>query len=294
MNGTLLINMILASVFAGLLYVILKLFQRWNINNLQGLTFNYLSAGAFAFLLNSGQGKNFTETIVQVGPVALGLGFIFILVFYTAALTAQKAGLAVTSIAGKMSMVIPILLGIIVFHDHVDLIRITGISIALIAFYLTSISVNPDGEEKVKTNNRIYPILLFIGTGIVDSLIKISQEYFITKENENLYYTLLFGSAGFFGLIAIGYRWIRIDEKVKLKNILGGILLGITNYFSLSYLVKCLATSGAESVIVFSVVNMLVVIISSLIAFTVFGEKPSGTKVSGITLALIAILLLAR
>jgi drug/metabolite transporter (DMT)-like permease len=81
---------------------------------------------------------------------------------------------------------------------------------------------------------------------------------------------------------------------VTLASALAGILLGIVNYYSLVFLVRCLATIGAESALIWAMTNMLVVIFSSVLAFFIFKEKLSRANQLGIGLALLAIFILSR
>ena len=68
--------------------------------------------------------------------VALALGFLFIAIFNVMALTAQKNGLSVASVASKMSVIIPVLFGIIIYKESVGFYKILGIILALVAVVL--------------------------------------------------------------------------------------------------------------------------------------------------------------
>ena len=67
------------------------------------------------------------------------------------ALTAQKNGLSVASVASKMSVIIPILFGIYVYNESYRIIKIIGIILALIAVYLTSLK-----QKDNVVSNKIY------------------------------------------------------------------------------------------------------------------------------------------
>ena len=294
MSEVLLFNLIAAAIFSTLLFVILNYFHRWKIQNLQGLTVNYLTASAFAFFSNYEQNCKALSGIQVTGPPALGIGLLFILVFYTTALTTQKAGIAAASIASKMSMVLPITAGIYLYNDHLTSLRVIGIILAIVALYLSSKSTNSESELNKSKRAWIFPLLLFFGCGIIDTSIKISQQYIMNPENEQLYYSLLFGCAGLFGLIAMLYNRIKNKKIFELRSLFAGVLLGIVNYYSLLFLVRCLAEPGAESALIFALVNMLVVILSAITAFLVFKQKLTKENLSSIALALLAIFILSR
>jgi len=293
MTADLLIQLVIASILSSLLYVILKFFDRFKIYNLHGLTFNYITASSFSFFANYEGNKVLLPTVSNFGSFALVVGLMFIIVFYVAALTAQKAGISVTSIAGKMSMIIPITAGFFLYGDHITGLRIAGMVMALIAVYLSSVKSKTDESEHIDKRVWIYPVLLFIGSGMVDTSIKISEHYFITPENQNLFFCCLFGAAGIFGSISTLYQLIVKKVKIELKSAIGGIILGIVNYYSLVFLVNCLATKGAESALIFAMVNMLVVFFSAVLAFFIFKERPTKLNLAGMLIALIAILVLS-
>lgn len=293
MNSFPLFNVIIAAALSAALYIILKFFRRWNIHNLQGLTFNYLTASLMAFFITREKNVSLLYQVPHILPPALLIGMLFITVFYITAMTAQKSGLAVTSIAGKMSMVIPIIAGILLYNDSVSVLRISGIILALAAVVLSSTGPSIESDSQVKKNLWL-PVLLFLGSGLVDTSIKISEHYFITPDNINLYFSFLFGTAGCFGVIKLAINYFRYKQKIELKSVWAGILLGTTNYYSLVFLVRALAAPGAESSLIFAIVNMLVVIISTVCGILIFLEKPGKLKLAGIGISLAAIYILSR
>lgn len=295
MTSALLLTIFIAALLSTLLYVILKYFQRWNVYNLHGLTFNYLTASAFSFLSNYTSNMQHLHEIPGFILAALFIGMLFIVVFYIAALTAQKSGVAVTSIAGKMSMVIPIIAGVWLYGDQLTLLRITGITVAIAAVILSSYKKDTAAEKSSHgkaTLLWILPVLLFIGSGLVDTCIKISQHYFINENNQELYLVFLFGSAGCMGLFASLYQYFKNGIRVQFQSAAGGILLGITNFYSLVFLIKALANPGSESSVVFALSNVMVVLISALFAIFVFREKLNPLNIAGLLLAVLSIYIL--
>jgi hypothetical protein len=291
MSAELLIIIAIASTLSALLYIILKFFERFNVTNIHGLTANYLTASLFSFFYTFKTNLHLLPHSSSYAGFAFGIGLLFICVFYTAAITAQKSGIAITSIAGKMSMVIPILFGYFLYNDKLTLLRIIGISLALFAVYLSS---SPSKKDDGKTSNKnwLFPLLLFIGSGLVDTSIKAGQHYYMTTENQYLYFAFLFGSAGLFGVITTSYLYIKSRIKVHLKSIIAGFILGIANFYSLVFLVKALADDKAESMLVFAISNVLVVLFSAILGLIIFKEKPHTKNLIGLALAVCAIIIL--
>lgn len=291
MSAELLIIIAIASLLSAILYIILKFFERFQVTNVHGLTANYLTASLFSFFYTFKTNLTLLPHSSSYAGFALGIGLLFICVFYTAAITAQKSGIAITSIAGKMSMVIPIVFGFILYNDHVTLLRVLGILLALFAVYLSS-STSDGDTAKASNKNWLFPLLLFIGSGLVDTSIKAGQHYYMTEENQYLYFAFLFGSAGVFGIAITTYMYIRNKIKVKLKSIIAGFILGIANFYSLVFLVKALSDDRAESMLIFSISNVLVVLFSAVLGLLIFKEKPHKKNIIGLLLAIGAIIIL--
>lgn len=276
-----------AALTATLLYVILRTFSFFKIENLHALSTNYFTAAATSFLISgipSVSGSMISDFIFQ----ALFMGAFFISVFYIAAKCAQQCGVAITSISAKMSMVIPITVAVFLFHDSMNVMKVIGIILALAAVYLSGSSGVNDKKEK---SNWYLPLLVFIGSGSVDTAVNIVQHYYINETNQQLYISMMFGSAGIIGTVLSIINHRKKKSTLTLASVIGGIILGVVNYFSLYFLVKCLAM-GIESSFVFSVINLLVVVMSAIFAFTLFREKPDVRRVTGIGLALLAIIVL--
>ena len=201
-------NLALSVVCATFLFVSFKFFVRFKINNFQGLVFNYWTAAGLAFILNIKTNFEQVNKIPALLPATLVIGLMFITVFFITAVTTQKLGLAVASVAAKMSVVIPVIAGVILYKEQLKWFHIIGILIALSAVYFTS--SHPTAQSaKYKFNDLLLPIALFIGTGMVDASIKFTQYTFMNDENRDLVVMCLFGSAGTYGVIKLVFDYFK-------------------------------------------------------------------------------------
>lgn len=284
----------LAAFFSSSLYIILKYFAKWKVDNMHGLTVNYLTACLLSFVVDLKHNASILHTLPGLLPSALFIGMLFIVVFQIAALTAQKAGVAITSIAGKMSMVIPICAGIMLYGDQITAQRIIGMALAIVAVVLSSFKNNHSNQH---TDSHGYiawllPLLLFVGSGMVDTSIKWSQHHYMNGDNNGFYFSLLFGSAGLIGLLWSIWRRFSQNHRITWQSIRAGILLGTLNYFSLLFLVMVLESPGTESSLAFALSNVMVVLISTLFAILLFKEHLSRINLTGLILAVSSILIL--
>jgi drug/metabolite transporter (DMT)-like permease len=193
----------------------------------------------------------------------------------------------VTSIAGKMSVVIPVLFGIFLYNESVTFLKVIGILIALIAVYLSSVK---EGISE-KKGTLLFPVLLFLGSGAIDTLLKYIQVNFVADEDIPLFSAGLFGIAGIFGFTILAIRTIKKREAFGFKNMLAGIVLGVPNYYSIFFIIKALQNKNFESSTLFTINNVAIVILSTLVGLLLFKEKFSTKNKIGVALAILGIVL---
>lgn len=282
---------ILSSAF---LLIILRSFPIWKVETMHGIIVNYWTAATLAFLANFEENKQNLPLIGDFWYVTLMIGFLFIVVFFITARTSQKSGIGAASIASKMSMVIPIGAGILLYNEGLGLQKMAGILLAFPAVILTS---RPSRNSENTTFNwkaAGLPALLFVGAGMVDTAIKFAQFHYINDENRQLVIMSIFASAGLFGALRLLFEIFIQKKSVSVKSVLGGLLLGTVNYFSIFFLLKCLESPGTESSTVFALVNVGIVITSFLSGLLLFRESVDRNKIIGLGLALLAIWILSK
>ncbi|BAO77754.1 integral membrane protein [Winogradskyella sp. PG-2] len=275
--------MLLSVLSSTCIFILFKFFDKYKIDTLQAIVINYFTAFTCGLILYDGKIR--VEIIYANWFIAaIGLGFLFITIFNIMALTAQKNGLSVVSVASKMSVIIPILFGIYIYNESAGFQKIIGIVLALVAVYLTSVK-QKDGSSLSKS---IYlPIILFIGSGIIDT----SVNHFAPQNHMQLFLAVIFGMAGFIGIVILSYKSIILKHHLKLKSIPFGLALGVVNYCSMYFLLKALRIEGFESSSIFTLNNVSIVAVSSLIGLFLFKEQISKKNWAGILMAIISIIL---
>ena len=284
------IYLFLSILFSTGLFVIFKYFGIYKIETLKAIVVNYMVAFTLGFISSE---KTITITEIPNQPWFYGaifLGAMFVSIFFVMAITAQKNGISVASISGKMSVVIPIFFGVLLYGESINLLKITGIIIALIAVYLASIK---EGENDVKKGQLLFPMLLFVGSGIIDTSLKYIEEQFVPVEEVAVFSGSLFAIAAFFGSVLLGIKALKKRDSFGFKNIIAGIILGVPNYYSIVFLIKALQTEGFESSTLFTLNNVAIVIVSSIVGLILFRERFSNKNKIGVFLAIIGIILVS-
>ena len=282
--------LVLSILFSSLIFVIFKLFAKYQVQTIYAIILNYFIACSVGLLLNNE--PFYISTIPHKswfwGSIALGL--LFIVIFNLMAATSQKLGVSVASVATKMSLTIPVLFGVFFYKEALGTIEIIGIILALFAVYFTSLK-----EHKIKIEKWafILPVLVFLGSGIIDTSIKYFQEVHMPEEEYALFSASVFASAGIFGVLFIGFKSRTQPIKVNLKNVIGGICLGVPNYFSIYFLLKALQHPTWNSASVFTINNVAIVMFSTLLGIVLFKEKLTIKNWFGIGIAIMSIILVA-
>jgi len=280
------INIIYTVLLFNLLIIIFKLFERFNIDNLQALIINYFTAAVCGYIFLE---KTFSLSNIFIASWiyhAMILGSIFIVVFNFYAYGIQKVGVSATTVANRMSLVIPISVALMFYpDDNITIIKIMGFILALIGIYLTS-------TNKGKLNfNKKYLwliILVFVGQGLLDSIFN-DAKYLLSNGEDMLFFISIFLIAGISGLLILSGRSISSPIKFEVKNIFWGIIFGVPNFFSLLFFLKALRSPDLNSSVVFPLVSMGVVVLSAIIGIFLFKEKLTKSNWIGIVFAISAI-----
>lgn len=285
------IYLLLSIAASSLIFVIFKLFSKFEVNTLQAIIVNYVVAFTCGILFYEGG-----ATLAQVPEqewfyASAGLGVLFIVVFNLMAYTTQKSGLSVVSVATKMSVGIPILFGVFYYNESLGLYKSIGIILALIAVYLASVKAK-DGIA-IKKENLIFPILVFLGSGAIDTSLKFIEGAYVSNGDVPIFSATIFGAAACIGFLIIGYQIISKTFTFKLKNIVAGVGLGIPNYFSIYMLVQALRDPRFDSSTLFTINNVAIVMVSTFIGILFFKEKLLLKNWIGIALAVVSILLVS-
>lgn len=284
------LDLALSVLCSSLIFVVFKLFKHYQVQTLYAIIVNYMVACGTGILLNPLQDS---FTTVASRPWFLGttlLGILFIAIFSIMAKSSQLNGVGVTSVATKMSLVIPVLFAVFYYRDALTFLQIIGIAFALLAVYLASIK---KGNSKNKSNALWLPFLVFLGSGVIDTTIKFIQEDYLRDDEFAIFSSTVFGAAALTGCLVVGVQSVKKGLRWNGKNVLGGFCLGIPNYFSIFFLLRALNQETFNSASIFTLNNVAIVLFSTLLGILLFKEKLDWRNWSGVALAVVSIVLVA-
>lgn len=280
------IELILAILFSSVIFAIFKLFVRFQIDTFQAIVFNYLTAAICGFGLywKTWDSNNLNELTWL--PFSLLSGLLFISLFVILGLSSQRNGVAITSVATKMSMATGILGMIFLYNESVGILKIVGILFAFVGV----IAVSWTKSDKEKSQGAWWMlILLFFGSGLLDVVLNYAQKNALGTLTSSLFSAIGLGVAGIIGSSILLVQLIRGKTKFEFKNVVAGVILGIPNYFSIYLLISSYKSTGWTDSTVLSVINVSVVLMSTMIGLIFFQERINRLKLIGLILSLSAI-----
>jgi len=268
------------------IYVIFRLAHNYSCKLTSLISLNYLVATGlgFGFLIEF-------NTVMITGLkswilFAALLGTLFIAMFYLIGTSSQKAGITVTTLANKLSLIFPVLFSLIYFDEQIETIKYVGIITAVMAVFLTIY------KRDIRRTNLLFfllPVSIFFGSGITDSLVKYVQTVKIEQTESAIFSSFVFLVAFITSLIISLFNKKMNWKIIHSPTLIFGVLLGLVNFGSLYFLISALNRSNLKSSLVFAVVNISIVLLSAVIGKLLFGERLSKINMAGIFLAVLSI-----
>ena len=274
------------------IFVLFQRFQHWEVHTLQAIVLNYGVAAALGWVLCGGP---VLFARVQSEPwvwVALGMGLLFIYLFQLIARTTQTLGLTVTSIASKLSMVLPVAL-FLAFDPQDALTWKKGLAIALAIPAIVLASWKEEERTVQQGAARwVVPLVIFVGSGCIDLMF---AAYSGEAHMQSVEHRYLFASLPLTTACLAGVVWLSASSQLRVPSrntFVAGVSLGIINFGSLYFLLETydkinLARSG-----VMPVNNLGVILLSAAASVVFLGERLNHRNRAGLALGALVILLL--
>lgn len=282
------INLIICILLSTYLVLCLKAFGKYKVNTFQAIVFNYFACIVTGSLY---EGKVPDYPAIYRQPwfyYAVYMGAAFFIMFIMMGYITRHIGATVTSVAGKLSVVIPVAAAFLLYDEPVTVLKLSAVVLAIIAVVLSSIREDSSAHRPISGIYLLMPVLLFIGSGINDTLSKYCQTTFLNENNFSTFNIAVFSTAAFTGFVFFIIQTIN-GKQVELKSIIAGIILGVPNFFSLQFLLATLSTEGWDSSIIFPLNNIGIVAATGISAYLLFNEKLSRLNLLGLVLALVTI-----
>jgi EamA-like transporter family. len=282
--------LIASIVLTSWLTISFKVAERWGVSRLQAIVFNYIVCVITGSIVN---GYFPWHTGEPWFGWALVMGCCFIAIFNLAAFVVQRAGVSVATVAYKLSLVIPFVFSLYLYNEQATWFKISGVAMALAAIWFTTVAGKQNNTNKISRVLALTPLLLFITSGLLDTMIKYVEQAYIDDHNQNSYLITAFGTAALVGLVVMLGLFISRRQRFEPKAVLAGMAIGVPNYFSIWCLLGALKGYAGNSSAIIPINNMSIVLFSALVAWLIFREKLTSLNWLGVGLSIGAIALIA-
>lgn len=272
-------------------HLLLKSFERFRVNTAHAVVMNYVVCVATANLLCPGAPLSHAFWSQPWFPLALLLGGLLIGSFYLMGTAAQRVGLATTSVASKVSLVIPVSVSVVAYDESLSILRVVGLACALLAAYLATRPGVGVGHEH-RSGSVFFPLAIFLSSGVLDALTKYVEATVLRRGEMDCFLVVAFAAALAIGLLALVVSRAVRGLRLAPRSIAGGTALGCTNYGAIHFLARALGAQTVPSSMVFPTSSISVLVLTTLGACVIFGERLSRTKLLGIAVASGAVILI--
>jgi drug/metabolite transporter (DMT)-like permease len=264
--------------------VLLKLAKRYKISIPQAVTWNYLFAISLSFFFFKPAVSEFTGPHTSSTHIFLGL--LLPLIFWFQAASVRNIGIVKTDIAQRLSLFIPLLAAYFLFGESFSTLKICGLAVGFIAICCTLYRKSGTSQ----TGNWSYPIAVFVGFGLIDTLFKQVAQIKTMPYTSSL--VLIFAISFLLSIAVIAYQSIVQKQKLQLINFFCGCILGLFNFFNILFYLKAHRAMADNPATVFAAMNIGVIILGTLVGVLIFKERLSKLNYWGLAFALIAIVLI--
>ena len=272
------------------IFVVFKLIDVKDAPLINCIIVNYLTATVLGF---SVFGSFPVQHIISANwfPISLILGFLFIATFFLVGISSRKTGIVITTVASKMSLVVPMLFSILMYGEQVATTKIIAIILAVASIFLCTYK-HPDKKTKTDIWKLLLPAYIFIGMGANDSIVIYSRETFSISSDAALFTASLFAISFLCGIIYAAVKRGTFRKFLNAKTWLLGILLGSFNFGSIYFVIKAMNSKIISNSSLYGICNTSTILLSIIIGMAFFKEKLSKLNLIGGGLAIIAIVLM--
>lgn len=287
--------LLLGILFNVAIFLIFRGYARYGVSTLPAIVVNYFVC-VITGLVFLGEFNGIAAISFQSPWLifALMLGAVFIGTFYMMALTTQRLSVTVSSIAAKMSLAMPVVFSLFILQidsKDFDFLNYLGIVLAFVAIYLSSWKPRNKEVAPLPGNKLLFllPLGVFLGSGIIDTTINYTSYRYLNAAEEAIFPLVIFAVAAVLGLLL---QWVR-KMPTGRKELIGGIILGVPNYFSVYFIVRALAAFDNNGAFLYPLLNISIILGSSLMAVLFYKEKLLLQNRLGLALSVLAIFLLS-
>ena len=283
------IYLILAILTNGLIGIIFKMFGQKGINLYFAILINYFVCVLMASIVMGKWAVPFDSFSDSWIMLAMGLGILFPIIFNLYGKAVKNLGIVVSTIFQKMSLIAPVMVGILFYAEGWSWIKITGILLAIAAIFL--IPKETAGTKSSINSRYVYlGIFIFLGSALIDTGLYLKDKLFTIGIDDLSFTATLFFFAGIGSLPLFLINRYQTKAEIRMKDLWAGFILGIPNFFSIYFIL--LGLNYTDGSVFFPINNVGILLVSGIAGIFLFKENMNKYKYLGFFFSILAIILL--
>ncbi|GAA4794120.1 membrane protein [Olivibacter ginsenosidimutans] len=270
--------------------VIIKLARRYSVNVLQMIAWNYPIAVLLSYQYLQPDLQAFS---LEQAPWLsyLSLGILLPALFVVLATSIRYTGIVRTEVAQRLSLFIPLLAAFFIFKEEVQALKLIGVAVGLAAI-ICSIKWKQDRSAYHSGQYTwIYPLMVFLGMGMIDILFKHLAQYQQLSYKTSLFIVFVLCTA--FSFLYLAYLALTKRAHFSLSGTLWGLVLGLFNFGNILFYMKAHQALPNNPSVVFSAMNIGVILVGAVVGLFLFKEKLTLLNKIGLLLAVISVLMIS-
>lgn len=286
-------HLVLLSVLCSVtVSVIIKLARRYSVNTIQMIGWNYPVAVVLSYYYLNPDLNKMTLDLAPVTTYAT-LGLLLPSLFVVIAASIRYTGIVRTEVAQRLSLFIPLIAAFFIFNENPASMKLLGIAIGLIAVICSVRWHYGDSSPASQVNHFgrwLYPLIVFFGMGLIDILFKHLAQYQEVSYRTSIF--IVFVLCTLTSSLTIAYLGITRKMRFSLSGTLWGFLLGLFNFGNIIFYMRAHQALPNNPSVVFSGMNIGVIIVGAAAGIFLFGEKLSILNKVGLVLAVFSVLII--
>ena len=228
------IYLIIGILCSSMLSILMRISEKYVKGNIAMLVVNYITCAVIS-ALSIGPGNIFTAQdgigkTVFIGVIA---GALYLTGFVMLQYNIKKNGVVLPATFMKLGLLVSTAFSIIFFHERPDILQITGFIIAIAAIIL----INAEKDATAKLDFKLGLFILLFAAGMGDAMSKVFEETCPPALSDH-YLLITFIVAGLLCFLVMLYN----KQKIGIKEIVFGAVIGVPNYYSSLFVIKALET----------------------------------------------------
>lgn len=271
--------------------VLLKLAPRHDVDVRQAITGNYLVAAVLAMVLfHPDPGLLMLPMAHPAWRVLLALGVLLPSIFVILARSVQHVGVVRTDAAQRLSLLLSLVAAFALFGEVLTWQKGIGMAVGLAAI-VCIVARHDRAHAQATVGGWWWPVAVFAGFGAIDILFKRVAQLTGVPFADVLFATFVLA----FVLAGLALAWLYATGRARWRwrHLGGAVLLGVFNFGDILFYVQAHRHLAHDPSLVFSVMNIGVIVLATLVGMRFFRERLSRLNGIGLALAVVAVLVLA-